>query len=164
MSSKDKNLSEVSLKDIKQNIISKSKIAIIRSHWNEQITLALEEGCISYLEQQGLSNKHIKKFVVSGSFELIHAAAHLALYKSFDAIICIGCIIKGETPHFDYISQAVSIGLAQINAQGTVPVVFGVLTTDDIRQATERAGGKHGNKGIEAAATALQMIQFKSSC
>ncbi len=163
MSSKDKNLSNVSVEGIDQRILRKSKIAIIRSQWNEDITKALEQGCNQYLLEQGISEKQIKHYIVPGSFELIYAASHLTISKNFDAVICIGCIVKGETPHFDYISQAVGVGLANINTQGKTPVIFGVLTTDNMQQALDRAGGTHGNKGVEAAATALQMIQFKKA-
>ncbi|MFN4882233.1 MAG: 6,7-dimethyl-8-ribityllumazine synthase [Bacteroidota bacterium] len=160
MSSKDKNLSDVSTDGISEKKLRKYRIALIKSNWNDDITGALERGCRDYLTQYGANEKQIKSFHVPGSFELVYAAAHLLEEKSFDAIICIGCIIKGDTPHFDYISQAVSIGLAQLNAKGQTPIIFGILTTDNKQQALDRAGGKHGNKGVEAAATALQMIQF----
>lgn len=160
MSSKDKNLSDVKNTLLRKSVQRSIKIDIIRSEWNAEITLALEKGCIDHLLTQGILRKNIKLYTVPGSFELIYGAANLIKNAKSNAIICIGCIVKGETPHFDYISQAVSNGLAELNTRGNIPVIFGVLTTDSVEQASDRAGGKHGNKGVEAAATAIQMIAF----
>jgi 6,7-dimethyl-8-ribityllumazine synthase len=160
MSSADKNLSDVHISGISKADAAFWKIAIIRSEWNTEITEALQDGCIRFLLEQGLAQKKISTYTVPGSFELIYAAANLLEKRNVDAIICLGCIVKGETPHFDYIAQAVSIGIATLNTKGKTPIIFGVLTTDNLKQAKDRAGGKHGNKGIEAAAAALQMITF----
>lgn len=163
MSSKDKNLSDVKRSAYNASLLKRVKISIVRSEWNSEITAALEDACVHFLLEQGIQKKNISIHTVPGSFELIYGAAYLLNYVKTDAIVCIGCIIKGETPHFDYISQAVSSGLAELNTQGKVPVIFGVLTTDNMEQAKDRAGGKHGNKGVEAAATALHMIAFSKN-
>ncbi len=156
--SHDKGDSTVQASQLKLNSI---RISIIRSDWNDRITSALEKGCVEHLIKKGVLKKNILQNRVPGSFELIYAAAHFNKLKTFDAIICLGCIIKGETPHFNYIAQAVSNGLSILNTQGETPVIFGVLTTDNLAQAKARAGGKYGNKGVEAAMTALEMITIK---
>jgi len=98
---------------------------------------------------------------VPGSFELTAGAQMMTKYTFVDAIICIGCVIRGETPHFDYICQGVTAGLTQVSINSEIPVIFGVLTTNNSEQALDRAGGKHGNKGVEAAITAIKMVALK---
>jgi 6,7-dimethyl-8-ribityllumazine synthase len=137
------------------------KIAIVVSEWNETITNALKDGALTYLSEHGVSKKQIDIYTVPGSFELPGAAnALLDDDLEIDAVICLGCIIQGETRHFEFISQAVANGIMQVSSNYFVPVIFGVLTCDTVEQALERAGGKHGNKGTEAAYTCLKMIDF----
>lgn len=139
---------------------SSAKIAIVVAEWNEEITDALYQGALTALTTR-LPKENISRHVVPGSFELPLAAKWLVSKKDVDAVICLGCVIRGETPHFDYICQAVSHGIMDVGLQSGKPVIFGVLTTENKRQALDRAGGKHGNKGEEAALTALGMLRLK---
>ena len=137
------------------------KMALVVSQWNAEITEALYEGATKTLLKSGCREKDIQRFTVPGSYELPSAAALLAAGKQkVDAVICLGCVIQGETRHFEFICQAVAQGLMDVSLKYTLPVIFGVLTTDTYSQAKERAGGKHGNKGVEAAITALQMTDL----
>ena len=131
------------------------------AQWNIGITGALYEGAYNFLIKQGAEPDNIISLAVPGSYELT-AAADLALskHKNLDAVICIGCVIKGDTPHFEYICEAVSQGITNVGIKHTRPVIFGVLTTNTLEQAQERAGGKHGNKGEEAAASAILMCEL----
>jgi 6,7-dimethyl-8-ribityllumazine synthase len=133
---------------------------IVVSEWNPDITGALLKGCVDTLERHGAlpENIHIKH--VPGSFELIYGARQMALNDGYDAVIILGSVIRGETPHFDYICQGVTEGIARLNATGNIPVVFGLLTTDNLEQAQERAGGRLGNKGDECAVVAIKMAKF----
>ena len=140
--------------------IANHKIAIITAEWNEAVTFAMRDGAIAFLKSYGATDNSLIIKQVPGSFELIYGAHHVLDKEDADAVITIGCIIQGETPHFSFISQAVASGIAQLNIQFGRPVIFGVLTTLDQAQAEERAGGKHGNKGIEAAATLIKMLHF----
>lgn len=135
-------------------------IAIIVSNWHKEVTEKLYQGAYQVLEKYKV--KTIKRLDVSGSFELSYAANHLASYGCFDAIICIGVVIQGETKHFDFICQAVANGITKASQDNDVPIIFGVLTPNTLEQAFERAGGKYGNKGEEAAYAALQMIDFRN--
>ena len=135
--------------------------AIIVSEWNSEITFNLLKGACDTLVKHGANENHIKIEHVPGSFELTAGARMIADTSNFDAIICLGCVIRGETPHFDYICQSVSMGLTQLNVNYDIPFVFGVLTTEDIKQAKDRSGGKYGNKGDEAAITAIKMVALK---
>lgn len=138
------------------------KIGVVVSEWNETITNALKEGALAFLLENGLTKNQILVHSVPGSFELPTAAAMLLdADDTFDAVICLGCIIQGETRHFEFIAQAVANGVMQVSLDYGVPVVFGVLTCDTIEQAQERSGGKHGNKGNEAAYTCLKMLAFQ---
>jgi 6,7-dimethyl-8-ribityllumazine synthase len=137
------------------------KIAIVTAEWNKEITHNLREGAIKTIKDAGGAEGNIYCVDVPGSFELTAAAAMLANEKKFDVIICLGCVIQGETRHFEFICNAVANGLSNISIQHNMPVIFGVLTTDTFLQATERSGGKHGNKGVEAAVTALKMAALK---
>lgn len=138
----------------------KLRIAIVTAEWNEAITGALYQGAYQSLLAHGVKKSHIISKQVPGSFELTLGALWLAEQKEIDAVICLGCVIQGETPHFDYICQAVANGITQVNVKTRKPVIFGVLTTLNQKQAEERAGGKYGNKGEEAALTALKMLDF----
>jgi len=137
------------------------RIGIVVAEWNSDITFALLEGALQTLLKHGVKETDVMIRYVPGSFELTAGAQMMAEYASVDAVICIGCVIRGETPHFEYICQGVTFGLTQINIVCKIPVIFGVLTTYDLQQALDRAGGKHGNKGVEAAVTAIKMTTLK---
>jgi 6,7-dimethyl-8-ribityllumazine synthase len=139
---------------------SKTKIAIVVAEWNEAITDALYVGAKDCLLAHGVKKSNIIKKMVPGTFELTLGSLWMAEKKDIDAVIAIGCVIQGDTPHFDYICQAVSYGITEVNIRTKKPVVFGVLTVLKETQALERAGGKLGNKGEEAALTALSMLKF----
>jgi 6,7-dimethyl-8-ribityllumazine synthase len=145
----------------KKSITSK-RFAIVVADWNEEITEALCAGAIQSLLSSGVARKNIIRKNVPGSFELPLGALWMAEQKNIDAVLCLGCVIQGDTPHFDYICQAVALGVMEVGLKTRKPVVFGVLTTLDKKQAEERAGGKYGNKGEEAAITAVQMLSFNS--
>ena len=138
--------------------ISSKKFGIVVAQWNEEITEALYEGAYEGLLRLGAKKSNITRVNVPGSYELPLAAQRLAKQKDTAAVICLGCVIQGETPHFDYICDAVANGLMRVNLDSGKPVAFGVLTTLDKKQALERAGGKHGNKGEEAAVTVVEML------
>src|SRR5690349_2256220 len=140
--------------------LSNKRFAIVVADWNEEITGALYEGAFSSLVANGVSKKNITRQNVPGTFELSLGALKMAEKKNIDAVICLGCVIQGETPHFDYICQAVANGITEVNIKTKKPVIFGVLTTLNKQQALERAGGKFGNKGEEAALTAIRMLSF----
>lgn len=137
------------------------KFGIVVAEWNPEITEALFEGARSTLLELGASSKNIIRKNVPGSYELTLGAQYFAEFTHVDAIICLGCVIQGETRHFDFICQAVATGLTDISIKYNRPFIFGVLTTDTLKQARERAGGKHGNKGVEAAVTAIKMVALK---
>ena len=141
----------------KVNIKSK-KIAIVVAEWNDEITEPLFDGAYHALIELGAKKENIIRKNVPGSFELPLAAQQMAEQKNIDAVICIGCVIQGDTPHFDYICQAVAFGIMKVNLKFNKPVAFGVLTTLNKKQALERAGGKLGNKGEEAALTVVKML------
>jgi 6,7-dimethyl-8-ribityllumazine synthase len=155
MSSKKTNLSSYNPDLIPD--ASQLKFGIIVSEWNMEITHALLKGAIETLKKHGAKEKNIEVVHVPGSFELTFGARLLAEKEESDAVLCLGCVIQGETPHFDYICQGVSHGITELNLEYDIPVIFGVLTTNNMQQAIDRAGGKHGNKGDEAAITAIKM-------
>ena len=140
--------------------ISEKKFGIVVSEWNEQVTEALYSGAVQSLLDNGAKKENILKKYVPGSYELILGGQWLAQQEDIDAVICLGCVIQGETRHFDFICDAVAQGIKDVNLKYNKPVVFGVLTTDNLKQALDRAGGKHGNKGDEAAITAIKMLGF----
>lgn len=158
---KKTNLSE--LKEIKLNSLDDIHIGLVVAEWNDEVTGSLREGAIDVLLHYGISRENIKEVSVPGSFELPMGARSLLKHKKYDAIICIGCVIKGETSHNEYINQAVATGLTQLGLTSGVPCIFGILTPNNMEQALERAGGSHGNKGVEAAVTALSMISLAQS-
>ncbi|MEI6817609.1 MAG: 6,7-dimethyl-8-ribityllumazine synthase [Bacteroidota bacterium] len=137
------------------------KVGIIVSEWNPVITKALLKGSITALKKAGLAEANILVNYVPGSYELPLGAQLLEESSHPDGIICLGCVIQGETPHFDYICSAVSEGIMKLNFKYSKPFVFGVLTCNDYQQAMDRSGGIKGNKGEEAAYTALKMIELK---
>jgi 6,7-dimethyl-8-ribityllumazine synthase len=158
MSSSLKNLSEYNSANMpEKRVIEQQQYAVVVSDWNFEITDALCGGAVSTLLQNGVKQENIVVVNVPGTFELTYASAVLQQTENFAAIIAIGCVVRGETPHFDYICQGVSHGISLLNANGTTPIIFSVLTVDSQEQALERAGGKHGNKGVEGAITAIKM-------
>lgn len=158
MATKNKNLSDQDLSEIRD--ISSYKFAIVVSEWNEQVTESLYSGAVQTLVNSGATRENIIKKSVPGSFELTLGAQWMAQQPEIDAVICLGCVIQGETKHFDFICQACATGITEVSLKYNKPVIFGVLTTNDQKQALDRAGGKHGNKGDEAAATAIKMLLF----
>lgn len=138
------------------------RFGIVVAEWNNMITDALYRSAYNTLVKNGAKEENIIVKTVPGSFELTAGAKYLAEYGKFDAVICIGCVIRGETPHFDYICQSVTMGITELNLKYSIPFIFGVLTTDKIKQAEERAGGKYGNKGDEAAIAAIKMATLNN--
>jgi 6,7-dimethyl-8-ribityllumazine synthase len=136
---------------------SGKRFGIIVAEWNYEITSALLNGATETLKSHGVLPENIEVMQVPGSFELTAGASILFKRSNPDAVICLGCVIQGETRHFEFICNAVANGLTQLNVIHSKPFIFGVLTTDNLQQALDRAGGKHGNKGVEAAVTALKM-------
>ena len=138
------------------------KFGIVVSDWNREITHSLLKGAIQTLERFGAREEDLVIHHVPGSFELPLGARLLADSIKPDAVICLGCVIRGETSHFDYICQGVTKGITELNLDYDIPFIFGVLTTENQQQALDRAGGKHGNKGDEAAVTALKMAALRN--
>ncbi|HEV7231434.1 MAG TPA: 6,7-dimethyl-8-ribityllumazine synthase [Bacteroidia bacterium] len=152
------------LSDQSQSHIPSAKgmrFAILVSEWNPEITGSLFRAAKASLLKHGVKSKNIIHETVPGSFELSLGAQFAAQLDYIDAVICLGCVIQGETRHFDFICNAVANGITNVGLMYNKPVVFGVLTTNDLKQAKERAGGKHGNKGVEAAITAIKMVALK---
>ena len=155
MPTKKKNLSKHGA--VKTPSTKKMHFGIVVSEWNPEITEALYKGAVATLLKYGAKKKNILRSNVPGSFELTLGAQRMCK-KKVDAVICLGCVIQGETKHFDFICEAVANGITALNIKYNIPVIFGVLTTNNMSQAQARAGGKHGNKGVEAAVTALKML------
>ncbi|MDY6026130.1 6,7-dimethyl-8-ribityllumazine synthase [Bergeyella zoohelcum] len=153
------NLSEYQPLEI--NNADEFTIGIVFSEWNNFVTHRLRDAAIEILKKEGVRENHISIFQVPGAFELSYATMQLCKSKKYDAVIAIGCVIRGETPHFDYVCSAVAQGIKDCNVFTDVPAVFCVLTDDTKEQSIARSGGNLGNKGVEAAVTALQMIDFK---
>ncbi|WEK19798.1 MAG: 6,7-dimethyl-8-ribityllumazine synthase [Candidatus Pedobacter colombiensis] len=162
MATQLKNLSDFSHTTVPDG--SAFKFAIAVAEWNAEVTGSLYNGALETLLKHGVSAESIISVPVPGSFELT-AAAEILLqkHKDLDAVICLGCVIQGETKHFDFICDAVANGITQVGIKHAKPVIFGVLTTNDQQQAIDRAGGKHGNKGDEAAITALKMAELNAT-
>jgi 6,7-dimethyl-8-ribityllumazine synthase len=154
MATANNNLSDYSKVDLPS--AEGMRFAIIVSEWNNHITENLFIGAKQTLISSGIKQNDIVRIDVPGSFELVFGAKIASKYN-YDAIICLGSVIKGETDHFHYVCNAVSSGIKDLNVHGNIPVIFGVLTDDNEQQAIDRSGGKHGNKGIEASITAIKM-------
>jgi 6,7-dimethyl-8-ribityllumazine synthase len=137
------------------------RFGIVVSDWNNEITYSLLDGVLVTLEKHGADKQNIVVKHVPGSFELTLGAQFIAEYDDVDAVICLGCVIQGETPHFTYICQSVTHGITQLNLEYNIPFIFGVLTTENLEQAKERSGGRLGNKGSEAAVTAIKMAALQ---
>jgi 6,7-dimethyl-8-ribityllumazine synthase len=139
------------------------KFGIVWAEWNEEITRTMKDGAFKTLVANGVGVDDIIVKAVPGSFELTLGAQWMLENTEADAVICIGCVIQGETRHFDFICNAVAHGITQLNIEHSTPVIFGVLTPENQQQALDRAGGRHGNKGDEAAITAIKMVVLEDS-
>ena len=136
------------------------RFAIVASRWNELISARLVEGALDSLKRLGAKDANVALYRVPGAFEIPLLALRLAQSRRFDAIICLGTIIRGQTPHFDYIASEVAHGISQAGLTSGLPVVFGIVTADTVDQAIDRAGVKLGNKGFEAAMTAVELVNL----
>lgn len=155
MATQLKNLSDFSTTTVPS--AAGFRFGIVVAEWNSEITNALYQGAYQNLLKYGAQEADIFSYTVAGSFELTSGADLLLKKGNLDAVICLGCVIQGETKHFDFICNAVANGVTNVAVKYSKPVIFGVLTTDNQQQAIDRAGGKHGNKGDEAAITAIKM-------
>ena len=142
------------------DVLGRQRYAIVVADWNSEITYAMAQGAVETFVKHGVPEDHIDILHVPGAVELTYGAARITKEERVNAVIVIGCVIQGDTPHFDYVCQSVTQGVAMLNAQGKVPVIFSVLTTLDKQQALDRCGGKLGNKGIEGAYTAIRMANL----
>ena len=159
MATENKNLSTYDKAALPQ--VKGKSIGVITSRWNGEITENMRKGAVETLLDCGILPEDILQWQVPGAFELVNGAKRMLLSKSVDAIIVIGCVIQGETKHFDFVCQGVTQGIAYLNATQPVPVIFCLPTDNTLQQSIDRSGGKHGNKGIEAAITAIQMIDLE---
>lgn len=138
------------------------RFGVVVADWNQEVTHSLLRGCVDTMKKHGVSADDIVVRHVPGTFELTLGAQWLAEYDDLDGVVCLGCVIQGETPHFTYICQGVTQGITQLNMDYNIPFIFGVLTTLNMQQALDRAGGRLGNKGDEAAVTAIRMAALQS--
>ncbi len=157
MASKYHNLSDYDINSVPN--ASGMKVGIVVSEWNNNVTGALLDGAVNTLVKNGVDKDDIKVMTVPGSFELIYGSAQM-VKTDVDAVIAIGCVVRGDTPHFDYICAGTTQGLSHLNAKQDKPVIYGLITTNDMQQALDRCGGKMGNKGDECAVTAIKMIDY----
>ena len=153
---KKANLSEYDFYALAQ--IHDKRIAIVTAEWNAEITTSMEVACADTLQKHGIKAQNIIRLAAPGSFELPFVAKQSIKKYEVDAVICLGCIIQGETRHFEFIAQACANGMMQLGLESNIPVIFGVLTPNTMQQAIDRAGGKHGNKGVEAAVACLKLL------
>ena len=142
------------------DVLARQRYAIVVADWNSDVTYAMAQGALETLVKHGVQEENIDVLHVPGTVELTYGAARIMKEERINAVIVIGCVIQGETPHFDYVCQSVTEGVAALNAQGKVPVIFSVLTVLNQQQALDRCGGKLGNKGIEGAYTAIRMANL----
>ncbi len=159
MATRNRNLSQL---DVPLPSASDMKFGIVVSEWNSDITEALLTGAVETLRAAGCLDANIVIKYVPGTFELTLGSQFFAEYTDVDAVIALGCVIQGETRHFDFVCQGATQGIVQLQIQWNMPISFGVLTTEDRQQALDRAGGKYGNKGHEAAAAAIQMVKLQN--
>ena len=157
MATKNTNLSSFNMEDVPN--AKGFSFGIVVSEWNSNITNNLYKGAFDALVECGVNKDDITKYDVPGSYELVFGAK-IASKKNPDAIICLGSVIQGETKHFDFVCNAVAMGIKDLNISLDFPVIFGVLTDDTMEQAVNRSGGKHGNKGVESAITAIKMADL----
>lgn len=158
MSTKDNSLSKGAEEQLPD--VSDKTFAVVVSDWNDDITHAMMDACVQTLKDNGVQDENILVSHVPGAYELPIGARLIMSREKVDAAICIGCVIKGETQHDEYINNAVAQGIMNLSLASTKPVIFGVLTPNDHQQAVDRAGGKYGNKGVEAAVTAIKMVDL----
>ncbi len=158
MATENKNLSQYN-KETLPNVTAK-RFGIITSEWNETVTEGMRKGVEKTLLDCGVLSENIIQWNVPGSFELVNGAKKMLSKEQIDVIIVIGCVIQGETKHFDFVCQGVTQGVAYLNATQNIPVIFCVLTDNNLQQSLDRSGGKHGNKGIEAAVAAIKMVNL----
>lgn len=154
------NGEKLEISPLNENI--KGKFYIITAEWNPGITHSLRDGALSILKSAGVKDTNIISLSVPGTVELVNVAAKAVNQEDTVAVIVIGCVIRGDTPHFDYVCMIAADGIASLNAKGKAPVIFGVLTVDNEQQAIDRAGGSLGNKGEEAAAAAISLANLSS--
>lgn len=159
MATKNHNLSLI---DTPLPSAADMKFGIVVSEWNREVTEGLLEGAVRTLRNAGCPDLNIQIKYVPGTFELALGTQFFAEYTDVDAVIALGCVIQGDTRHFDFVCQGATQGITQVQIQWNMPVAFGVLTVDDLQQALDRSGGKHGNKGDEAAATVIQMVKLQN--
>lgn len=136
------------------------RVAIVAAEWNGNVTSRLAEGAMAVFKEQGFADDQVNRFDVPGAVELTFAASQLIEASLYDAVIVFGCVIRGGTPHFDYVCQSVTQGVTSLNADCDIPVIFGVLTVDTEQDALDRCGGPFGHKGREAAEAAIKMVAF----
>ncbi len=161
MATKYHNLSDYDANTLPaRKLLEKQKYAIVVADWNDNVTFPMCQGAIDTLLEHGVAQENIIVKHVPGTYELTFAAKMLQKTEKPDAIIVIGCVIQGDTPHFDYVCQGVTVGTSKLNAEGICPLIFSVLTTLTMEQATDRAGGKLGNKGVEGAISAIKMANL----
>jgi 6,7-dimethyl-8-ribityllumazine synthase len=158
MATKYQNLSQYDSNKVPD--ASSMTFGIVVSEWNHEITNKLRDGAYNTLIRHGAKPENITIASVPGSFELIYGAKRIAKSVKPDAVIGLGCVIRGDTPHFEYVCSGVTQGFADLNREGDIPFIFGLLTNDTMQQSVDRAGGIHGNKGDEAAVTAIKMVAF----
>jgi 6,7-dimethyl-8-ribityllumazine synthase len=143
------------------NLVAKSKkFALVVSRFNDFVTKALLEGCTDTLKRHGVKDQEIEVIWVPGAFEIPTVAMRIARSKKFDAVVCLGTVIRGDTPHFDFVASEAAKGIASVSMQTGLPVIFGIITADTMEQAVERAGTKGGNKGRDAALNAIEMVNL----
>lgn len=151
--------SELTIPEIKDK--ENFRVAIVTADWNKNVNDLLLEGALDVFERAGLKPEQVEQFRVPGAVELVYASARIMKSpKPYNAIIAIGTVIRGDTPHFDYVCSQAADGICRLNCMGDTPVIFGVLTVNELQQALDRAGGKLGNKGAEAAIAAIEMGEF----
>lgn len=158
MATKYHNLSDYDINTVPD--ASGMRFGIVVSEWNSNITSALLDGALATLKKHGAKEENILVQTVPGSFELTFGSAQMIKSGRVDAVIAIGCVVRGDTPHFDYVCAGATQGITHLNATTDVPVIYGLITTNTMEQAEERAGGKLGNKGDECAVTAIKMLDF----
>lgn len=158
MATKFHNLSEYDLNSVPS--AQGMRFGIVVSEWNNNITGALLQGAYDTLTKHGANEEDITVMTVPGSFELVFGASQMVKSGKMDAVIAIGCVVRGDTPHFDYICEGTTQGLASLNERFDVPVIYGLLTCNNMEQAQDRAGGTLGNKGDECAVTAIKMVDY----
>lgn len=158
MATKFHNLSEYDLNSVPS--AQGMRFGIVVSEWNNNITGALLQGAYDTLTKHGANEEEITVMTVPGSFELVFGASQMVKSGKMDAVIAIGCVVRGDTPHFDYICEGTTQGLASLNERFDVPVIYGLLTCNNMEQAQDRAGGTLGNKGDECAVTAIKMVDY----